>query len=553
MKKGYEVLRVDVNRRKFLTYVGSGMTALTFASTGLSALAPKVAAADKERDSLFGYENRASKINFKPIAPTTEDQLVLPTGYTYDVVAAYGDVINKKGDTFGFNCDFTLYLPIQGSQRGLLLVNHEYTNPLYVEGPINGSYTPAQIETLLYNQGLSIIEVYQDPVSKVWKMDTDSKFARRISGLAPFKLTGPAKGTSSVNGATMVQGTFANCSGGATLWNTVLSCEENWETTADKANLDTTHYGWVVEVDPFDKDDKYFKPRKHTALGRFHHENCAMGLSKDRRVVVYSGDDKAGACVYKYISKGKFIESKGKENSRLLEEGTLYAADMELGVWLALTIENVRDAANGNQELLNKFRTQADVLVHAHEAAILLGATPTDRPEDVEISPIDNTIYIAHTNNTSKGNFHGHITRFFESKGDLGSLTFSYEIFAAGGTQSGFSAPDNLDFDRHGNLWTVTDISTSSLNRGTYEPFKNNGMFVIPTTGLEKGKAFQFASGPVESELTGPWFTPNEKNMFLSVQHPGEQTKDINSPTSMWPHRKGDTMPRPSVVVIKGF
>ncbi|MCG1023196.1 PhoX family protein [Sutcliffiella horikoshii] len=550
---GYEVLKVDVNRRKFLTYVGSGMTALTFASTGLSALAPKVAAADKERDSLFGYENRASKINFKPIAPTSVDQLVLPTGYTYDVVAAYGDVINKKGDTFGFNCDFTLYLPIQGSQRGLLLVNHEYTNPLFVEGPINGDYTPAQIEMLLYNQGLSIIEVYQDPVSKVWKMDTDSKFARRISGLAPFQLTGPAKGTASVNGATVVQGTFANCSGGATLWNTVLSCEENWETTADKANLDTTHYGWVVEVDPFDKDDKYFKPRKHTALGRFHHENCAMGLSKDRRVVVYSGDDKAGACVYKYISRGKFIESKGKDNSRLLEEGTLYAADMELGVWLALTIENVREAAEGNQELLNKFKTQADVLVHAHDAAILLGATPTDRPEDVEISPIDNSIYIAHTNNTSKGNFHGHITRFIESKSDLGSLTFSYEIFAAGGTQSGFSAPDNLDFDRHGNLWTVTDISTSSLNRGTYEPFKNNGMFVIPTTGLEKGKAFQFASGPVESELTGPWFTPNEKNMFLSIQHPGEQTKDLHNPTSMWPHRKGDTMPRPSVVVIKGF
>jgi uncharacterized protein len=78
-------------------------------------------------------------------------------------------------------------------------------------------------------------------------------------------------------------------------------------------------------------------------------------------------------------------------------------------------------------------------------------------------------------------------------------------------------------------------------------------MFVIPTTGLEKGKAFQFASGPVESELTGPWFTPNEKNMFLSIQHPGEQTKDLSNPTSMWPHRKGDTMPRPSVVVIKGF
>ena len=81
-----------------------------------------------------------------------------------------------------------------------------------------------------------------------------------------------------------------------------------------------------------------------------------------------------------------------------------------------------------------------------------LGATPTDRPEDVEISPFDNTVYIAHTNNSNHGNFHGHITRFVEDNNDLGSLTFDYEIFAAGGKQSGFSAPDNLTFDTQGNL-----------------------------------------------------------------------------------------------------
>ena len=52
------------------------------------------------------------------------------------------------------------------------------------------------------------------------------------------------------------------------------------------------------------------KVRKHTALGRFHHENAAMGLSKDGHVVVYMGDDKTDACVYKYISKDKYEESK---------------------------------------------------------------------------------------------------------------------------------------------------------------------------------------------------------------------------------------------------
>lgn len=542
----------ELNRRKFLTYVGTGVGALTVASTGLGAMVPKAEAKGVEAASqLFGFQKKISGLNFKPIDPTDKDDLVLPRGYKYDVVAAYGDVINKKGDTFGFNNDFTLYFPIDGDKRGLLWVNHEYSSDLFVHGarPANGKYSEAQIQKMLYNQGGSIIEVYRDKEG-TWKMDTDSKYARRITGLTPFQLTGPAKGSKAVGGATNVQGTFANCSGGKTLWGTVLSAEENFESTSKDAGLNDTHYGWIVEIDPFDPN---FKPRKHTALGRFNHENAAVGLTNDNRVVVYMGDDKKDACVYKFISKNKYVKSRGKANADLLEEGTLYAANMGSGKWVPLTIENVQKAVKGDADLLKKFQTQADVAVHCHEAALLVGGTPTDRPEDVEISPFDKTVFIAHTNNDKHGNFHGHITRFIEEGDDLGALVFDFEIFAAGGKQSGFSAPDNLTFDSLGNLWTVTDMSSSKLNTGIYTHFANNGMFVIPTIGKNTGEAFQFASAPVEAELTGPSFTPNETTLFLSIQHPGEETEDLNNLTSKWPHRKGDTMPRPGVVAITGF
>ena len=542
----------ELNRRKFLTYVGTGVGALTVASTGLGAMVPRAEAKGVEAASqLFGFQKKISGLNFKPIDPTDKDDLVLPRGYKYDVVAAFGDVINKKGDTFGFNNDFTLYFPIDGDKRGLLWVNHEYSSDLFVHGarPANGKYSAAQIQKMLYNQGGSIIEVYRDKEG-AWKLDTDSKYARRITGLTPFQLSGPAKGSKAVGGATNVQGTFANCSGGMTLWGTVLSAEENFESTSKDAGLNDTHYGWIVEIDPFDPN---FKPRKHTALGRFNHENAAVGLTNDNRVVVYMGDDKKDACVYKFISKNKYVKSRGKANADLLEEGTLYAANMGSGKWVPLTIENVQKAVKGDADLLKKFQTQADVAVHCHEAALLVGGTPTDRPEDVEISPFDNTVFIAHTNNDKHGNFHGHITRFIEEGDDLGALTFDFEIFAAGGKQSGFSAPDNLTFDSLGNLWTVTDMSSSKLNTGIYTHFANNGMFVIPTIGKNTGEAFQFASAPVEAELTGPSFTPNETTLFLSIQHPGEETEDLNNLTSKWPHRKGDTMPRPGVVAITGF
>ncbi len=549
----------NMNRRKFLGYLGTGAAALAAASAGLGSLTGTVQAANTA-DHLFQFPNeKKSKKNigfFNPIEPSTKDDLLLPPGFKYEVIAAYGDKINQKGDTFGFNADFTIYFPIDGSSEdGLLWVNHEYTSELFVTGPkqADGKFTTDQIQKLLYNQGGSIIRVKRE--NGKWKMLTDSVYARRISGLTPFTLTGPAAGSVAVGNATSVQGTFANCSGGMTLWNTLLSCEENWEYTAADAGLDTTHYGWVIEVDPLDVNDKTFPVRKHTCLGRFHHENTAMGLANDGRVVVYMGDDTKDACIYKYISNGKFDKAKGRENSKLLEEGTLFVADMKKGKWVALTVENVQAGIKKakKDDLLVKFQTQADVLVHAAEAALLVGGTPTDRPEDVEISPFDNTLFIAHTNNDKHGNFHGHLTRFFEKNNDLGALEFDFEIFAAGGRQSGFSAPDNLTFDSNQNLWMVTDISSSSTGKGIWKHFGNNGMFVIPTYGEHAGEAFQFASSPVEAEMTGPWFTPDESTLFLSVQHPGEETENLSKPTSMWPHRPGDTIPRPGVVAITGF
>jgi secreted PhoX family phosphatase len=175
-------------------------------------------------------------------------------------------------------------------------------------------------------------------------------------------------------------------------------------------------------------------------------------------------------------------------------------------------------------------------------------------------------VYIAFTDRATApqslfSNIYGEIVRLVEH-GDGTGRTFAWMRFRAGGpndaARSGhvFAAPDNLAFDRAGNMWIVCDIRSDRLNRDPrYTAFRNNGMFFVPTAGRHAGRPFQFASGPCESELTGPSWTPDDQTMFLSVQHPGSASgmrrPGMRAPRgSNWPEGRLNHAPRPGVVAI---
>jgi secreted PhoX family phosphatase len=257
------------------------------------------------------------------------------------------------------------------------------------------------------------------------------------------------------------------------------------------------------------------------------------------------GDDKVNECVYKFVSNNSFDSINIKNNRDTLDDGHLYVADFKNNKWQLLDHEK-------RNELRDSFTSQSDVLINCDKASRMVGGTECNRPEDIEINPVDHSVFIAFTNNSTKDDYYGSIIRIIEKDNDPGSLDFEWEVFAAGGVAAGFSCPDNLTFDSSGNLWVLCDISTSGLNRGRYIPFKNNSLFMIPTSGVNKGSAFRFATGPVDSELCGGNFTPDESTLFISVQHPGENSVTLDSPTSSWPNFEKD-QPRPAVVAITGF
>jgi uncharacterized protein len=197
-------------------------------------------------------------------------------------------------------------------------------------------------------------------------------------------------------------------------------------------------------------------------------------------------------------------------------------------------------------------------VVHSFQAASAAGGTAADRPEDIEVHPRDGSIYIAFTNNGDRGIPHGYIVRLEDDPG--ADDAFQWDVFAFGGPAGaggGFSAPDNLVFDAAGNLWIVTDISTGKIAAAGRDPefasFGNNGVFFCATDGPDQGRCYQFASAPVEAEATGPTWSPGGKSLFLSIQHPGEDSSQKGLPfSSHWPDG-GDADPRPPVVAIRGF
>ncbi len=515
------------------------------------------------RVAISNSQIKSGNIFFDPIEPSDADELVLPKGFSYKIIRKWGDKISDTA-SFGFNNDYIAYLPIDmlsggySSEDGLLLINHEYPSPLFINGYTENDFrsgkkkSAEEIKREKRSVGFSIFRIKKDRGE--WQFIDDTKFNRRVDAMSEIRFSGAAAGSPELRGKFVSAGTLANCSGGVTPWGTVLSAEENYQDYYTSRNLweyrwndseedfNINEFGWVVEVDPF---DRYSIPVKRTSLGRFRHENVAMAISKNGRAVAYMGDDKINECVYKFVSRDMVDLKDRSKNFGLLDDGDLYVADFEKGIWQLLDIA-VR------YELRNEFSSQAEVLVNCDRAAKLVGGTECNRPEDIEISPVDGSLFVSFTNNSKKNDYFGSIVRIAEDGNDYESTVFEWEVFATGGVASGFSCPDNLNFDNQGNLWVLCDVSEKKLNKAEQRPFKNNSLFMIPTQGENRGKAFRFAAGPVDSEMCGCCFTPDGRTMFLSVQHPGENTVSLENPTSRWPDGGGD-IPRPAVVVISGF
>ncbi|MBB5432448.1 PhoX family protein [Nocardiopsis composta] len=611
--------------------VGAGAAAL-----GLGALGAPAAAAGAPAKGGKGKGN--PRLKFEGLPPSTADDVVVPKGYAHNVVIRWGDPVlpgapefdfeNQTAEAqekqFGYNCDYVAFRELS-RDRGLLWVNHEYTNEnLMFAGYTDGAdIDPELIKVSMAAHGGSIVEIVRDRKGGWRPSKGKRRFNRRITATTPMRITGPAAGdallrTEADPEGTEVLGMLNNCAGGMTPWGTILTCEENFnqyfvggegapeeakaalkrygvpvegDTRKDNRRFDrvderfdlskhpneVNRFGWVVEIDPTDPD---YKPRKRTLLGRIKHEGANTRITDDGRVAVYMGDDERFDYIYKFVSKNRYRKGSRRHNDTLLDSGTLYVARLTgnspaeefdgsgklpsdgafdgVGEWIPLCTE---------EESYVDGMTVAEVLVHTRIAGDKAGATKMDRPEDFEPNPVTGKVYCALTNNSAREpgqadesnprgpNKHGHILEITEAGDDAGATEFTWDVpvvcgdpadpdtYFAGYDKSKvapISAPDNLTFDKHGNLWISTDGQPGELGI-------HDALHAVPMHGKYKGELKTFATVPVDAECCGPFITEDNKTVFIAPQHPGEEGT-VEEPTSTWPDR--GAFPRPSVVSI---
>ena len=567
------------------------------------------------------------QIGFKSVAVSTADTLTVPDGYTAVAAFMWGEPVGVPGRMpawkpdgsnsaadqevqIGMHHDGIHYFPLDGSKRGLLAFNHEYTDDGLLHPDGIKTWNAEKTRKSIAGHGVSIIEVQER--AGQWQSVLPSRYARRITAATPMAINGPAARHALMKTAAdpegrQVLGTLNNCAHGYTPWGTYLTCEENWafyfngpdkpdahqarwglrkdgrgyrwheheeRFDAVKHPNEANRFGWVVEIDPMDPT---MTPIKRTALGRAAHEGAWVTQTKDGRVVVYMGEDAQFEYIYKFVSRDRVKPGGFAANRELLDNGTLHVGRFEAdgsGRWIELV--------QGRNGLVadKGFSDQGDVVVKSRQASDLLGATKMDRPEWIAIDPKSGEVYCTLTNNTRRGadkqpavdaanprvnNTMGNIIKWKEA-GDFDAATFTWSHFVLAGDPKNertdakgnilgdiFGSPDGLWFDDRGTLWIQTDAHATNMYKGDYAGVGSNMMLAAD---VKTGEIRRFLVGPPNCEITGVVTTPDLRTMFVNVQHPGESPSDRSDPAepskySTWPSGVKGARPRSATVVIR--
>jgi uncharacterized protein len=414
----------NFSRRQFLTVAGTTATTAILASP---------------LQKLYANSLKANfSKGFGPLQKDPKGIFDLPKGFQYRAFSKMGDTMTDGSIVPTYHDGMAAFAGANGTT--VLIRNHELTpqHPNQVIAPETKMYdklAKGGTTTLIIDQNRQLVKHYVS-----------------------------------------LAGTSRNCAGGATPWNSWISCEE--DTSTPQLNPVSKKHGYNFEVKA---SDGLIAPVPLIAMGRFNHEAIAVD---PKTGYVYQTEDKTDSCIYRF---------KPKEYGNLKAGGVLEALvikgkpklDTSLNFPLKkpLSVEWVK---------IDNIDPDTDTLRYEAQDK---GAAIFKRGEGAIWA--ENQFYFTCTTGGNKGI--GQIFRYHPVSNTL-------ELFVESDSRSVLEHPDNLTISPFGHLIVCEDGGGEQFLVGVNQ----------------KGECYHFGKNALNgSELAGVCFAPDGKTMFVNIFNPG--------------------------------
>ena len=280
-------------------------------------------------------------------------------------------------------------------------------------------------------------------------------------------------------------GTYRNCAGGVTPWNSWLTCEENVSLAGGKVEKD---HGYVFEV-PMTTAPELARPLPIIAMGRFNHEAVALDPETG---IVYQTEDRHDGLIYRYVPNEPGDLLKGGRLQALVIKGK---PGLDTRNWEARTIKVGDKLETEWIDLDNVESPKDDLRYRGHDQ----GAAVFARGEGMWYG--NGEIYFACTNGGP--NRWGQVFRYTPGTNDQRAV----ELFAESEDKSVLHMCDNLTVSPQGHVVLCEDNS------------EKNHIRIIN----QEGQLFDFARNmSSSSEFAGVCFSPSGKTLFVNMQENGD-------------------------------
>jgi uncharacterized protein len=284
-------------------------------------------------------------------------------------------------------------------------------------------------------------------------------------------------GTTVLRREIITTGLHDNCAGAQTPWKTYLTNEE-----FPFINDPDLRSGWIWEIDPASGAQK-----RLTGMGRFSHEQEAYAGDGSW----YMTDDRGN---YQYIYK--FVPDRRSDLTTGKLYGLFFNRATNTGTWVGplnpLDPENDMIARVGPPDATNSFG-KAEGIVGTASSATRGGNAVAFSESGFGTDP-------------------GRVWKLTDLSQDL----VKGEVLAEG-EFGRLGRPDNLRFNDAGDLFIMEDHGSSEFAQAG----GSNDVWVLPRGETGAENLVLFATLPSRGEPTGPWFSNDNKLLYLSVQREG--------------------------------